>query len=253
VWTLAFPPVFAAVSFGQNATLSLVLLAATYVLLARGRDASAGAVLGLLLYKPQLVAVVAAALLLDRRWRAVGGCALAAAVLGAATLSLSPAAALAYVHLGPTLVTMTARHGFPTWNMHSLPAFLLLLLPSHPQAARLLGAAASLAVLAWMRRTQPAWTGESLRRWYAVAIVATVLASPHLFVYDLSLLVLPALLSWPDNDDDAWAGAAALVWVATVFSGPLARGMQAAFGPALQPSVAAIAFAALALFAPAPD
>jgi hypothetical protein len=146
------------------------------------------------------------------------------------------------------LVAMPAYAGFPTWNMHSLPALFLLLLPSHAAAARVLGGLASFGVVLWMRRVQPAYQAATLARWYAIALVATVLASPHLFVYDLSLLVLPALRCWPEEDDDVWAGAAAVVWVAVVFSGPLVRGMQLVVGPALQVSVLAIGAAALALF-----
>jgi len=160
---------------------------------------------------------------------------------------VSPPAVAAWIRLGRTLVAMPTFAGFPTWNMHSLPAFFLLLLPSHEGAARVLGALASTAALVWMRRTQPRYATATLPRWFAVAVAATVLASPHLFVYDLALLVLPALLCWPDADDDAWAGGAALVWLATVFSGPLVRAMQALVGPALQLSVPVVLAVAVAL------
>ena len=246
-WVLAFVPAFASVSFGQNALPSLFLLAGTHALLVRGRDGSAGLVLGLLLYKPQLVGVVALALLLERRWRAVAGVAASGAALTVAALAVSPAAVVAWTRLGRTLVAMPTFAGFPTWNMHSLPAFFLLLLPSHEPAARILGALASIAVLVWMRRTQPRYAPATLSRWFAVAVAATVLASPHLFLYDLTLLVLPALLCWPATDDDAWAGGAALVWVATVFSGPIVRAMQTLVGPAFQLSVPVILAVAAAL------
>ena len=178
-WVLAFVPVWASISYGQNSLLSLFILAAAYVLLRHGRDGVAGAVLGCLLYKPQLVVLLAALLLLDRRWRALAGLGATAVLLAAVALALSVPATLAYLALGRSFATMLGERGFPTAKMHSLYSFFVLLLPGHLSAAAALALVSSLAVLALVRLRQPPYAADTLDRWYAAAIWGTVLVSPH--------------------------------------------------------------------------
>ena len=247
-WVLAFVPVWAAISYGQNSLLSLFILAAVYVLLRHGHDRIAGAVLGCLLYKPQLVVLLAALLLLDRRWRALAGLGATAVLLAAVALALSVPATLAYLALGRSFATMLGERGFPTAKMHSLYSFFVLLLPGHLSAAAALALVSSLAVLALVRLRQPPYAADTLDRWYATAIWGTVLVSPHVPLYDLSLLVLPALLVRSGAQDEAvWRGGIAAVWAATILSQPLAELTRAAGGPSLQLSVPAIAAAGYCL------
>src|SRR5947207_874180 len=103
-------------------------------------------------------------------------------------------------------------------------------------AAAALALVSSLAVLALVRLRQPPYAADTLDRWYAAAIWGTVLVSPHVPLYDLSLLVLPALLVRPGTQDEAtWRGGIAAVWAATILSQPLADLTRAAGGPSLQP------------------
>src|SRR5439155_1369222 len=128
------------ISYGQNSLLSLFILAAVYVLLRHGHDRIAGAVLGCLLYKPQLVVLLAALLLLDRRWRALAGLGATAVLLAAVALALSVPATLAYLALSRSFATMLGEPGFPTAKMHSLYSFFVLLFPGYLTAAAALGA-----------------------------------------------------------------------------------------------------------------
>lgn len=249
-WVLAFIPVWAAVSYGQNSLLSLFILTATFALLRGGRDGAAGLALGCLLYKPQLIAPLALLLLLDRRWRAIAGLGAMAATLVALTLALSVPATRAYLALGHSVATMFGESGFPTAKMHSLYSFFALLLPGHLAAAGVLALLASLATLVAVRRLQPIYGADGFARWYAAALWGTVLVSPHLPFYDLSLLVLPALLLRPSTGDALWLGGVAAVWAATVISQPLAELMRATGGPSLQLSVPVIAAAGYCLLDP---
>src|SRR5947199_5146799 len=247
-WVLAFVPVWAAIGYGQNSLLSLFILASVYVLLRRGRDGVAGVVLGCLLYKPQLVVVLATLLLLDRHCRAHARLGAAAVLLAAITLALSVPAPLEYPALGRLFATMLGERGFPTAKMHSLYSFFVLLLPGHLSAAAALTLLSSLAVLAVVRLRQPPYATDTLDQWYAAAIWGTVLVSPHVPLYDLSLLVLPALLVRSGTQDEAvWRGGIAAVWAATILSQPLAELTRAAGGPSLQLSVPVIAAAGYCL------
>ena len=71
-------PVFVGVTGGQNTAISLLLIAATWRAWHEDRDAVAGLVLALLLFRPQYALPLLGLALLDRRWRtlataAVGG------------------------------------------------------------------------------------------------------------------------------------------------------------------------------------
>ncbi len=241
-WVLAFVPVFAAVSYGQNSLLSVALLAATYALLRAGRDGPAGVVLGVLLYKPQLVVVLALALLVARRWRALAG--LGATTVGLAAVSwvLSATAVTSWLALSRAFPTMLTDPGFPTWNMHSVYGFCHLLVPGEPRLARMLAVAGTIGVLVVAWRLAPPYRGSTLARWFAVALWATTLASPHVFIYDLSLLALAGFLVWPTRRDPAlWLGGLAILWPTLLFSGPLTRLQLSTTGSAVQLSVPVIA------------
>src|SRR5207245_503428 len=181
-------------------------------------------------------------LLLDRRWRALAGLGAAAVLLAAITLALSVPATLAYLALGHSFATMLGERGFPTAKMHSLYSFFVLLLPGHLTAAAVLTLLSSLAVLAVVRLRQPPYAVDTLDQWYATAIWGTVLVSPHVPFYDLSLLVLPALLVRSGTEDEAlWRGGIAAAWAATILSQPLAELTRAAGGARRQLSVPVLA------------
>jgi len=250
LWALGFVPVFAAVSYGQNSLLSLFILAGVFALLRRERDGLAGVVLGCLLYKPQLVLVLALLLLLERRWRALLGLGAMGGVLAAVSLWMSVPAARSYARLARSFPTMLADPAFPTWKMHSLYSFFVLLLPRHLAVAAGLAAISALGVLLAVRTLQPPYRPDTLHRWFAVAIWGSVLVSPHVPVYDLSLLVLPALLLRGERRDEAlWRGGVAAIWAMTIVSQPLAQWLRAALGPSLQLSVPVVAAAGYCLLA----
>jgi hypothetical protein len=193
----SFFPVLECLVDGQNAIVSLFLFAVVYIALRRDRDVLAGVALGFALYKPQLVLTVALLVLVGRRWRAV----LALLGTGLALLAISfaivgTAGLHDYLRLSLTMPGWVYIPGWRTWNMHSLNSFFVLLVPV-PWLARLLTAAASIAVLlpaiaVWRTAhpRDPAWLNPA----YALAVLATVLVSPHVFAYDLALLVIPGLL-----------------------------------------------------------
>ncbi|MDR3537046.1 MAG: glycosyltransferase family 87 protein [Acetobacteraceae bacterium] len=77
---LAFPPVFWTLGLGQNAFLTASLFGG-FTLLVDRRPLSAGALLGLLCYKPHFGLLAPVALLAGRRWRAFAAAALMVAGL----------------------------------------------------------------------------------------------------------------------------------------------------------------------------
>jgi alpha-1,2-mannosyltransferase len=193
----AFPPFWYLLQHGQLSVLGLAAFVGSWWFLRSGNEVAAGAMLGLLAYKPPLLAPVLAVLLLARSWRMGAAAAAAAAAeilscgLWVHTTGLRDYADL-LLRLPKIAEVMAAKPEL----MHSLRAFWSLLFPRSSVAVVLYGITAigviGVAALLWRRFADL----PSLRM--AVLLLATVLAAPHLYVYDLVILA-PAwiwLVDW---------------------------------------------------------
>jgi len=241
MWALTSYVVFASVSYGQNGLLSLFILSMTYWLWRRGQSFWAGLTLALLMYKPQLAIGVGILWLLQwrRDYRALLGLVVGSAATAALSLVLLPAASRSYVSFARTVLPDLASYPeFPLWNQHSVRGFWQLLLPHVPWASDpltllvALGALAGFAIF-WRHHHR------NDRLMYSAAVCLTVLLTPHLMIYDLALLLIPALLLWTElptwrADLRAIFG---LLWLTTLLS-PLVSLLQQRVMPvALQISV----------------
>jgi hypothetical protein len=156
---------------------------------------------------------------------------------------VSPAALVAYVELARTLPALTVARD-PTWKVHSWFGFFTLLLPGYATLAAVFGALFAAGTLVVVRLVQPPWGRDGLPRWFAAALWGTVLANPHLMLYDLSLLVLVALLV-PRGLvlQDGTFGVFVAIWLAAAFSQPAALALRGSVGASVQLSVPVIALA----------
>lgn len=225
-WSLTFIPVFVAISFGQNALLSLFMFAAAYRLWHDGRLFLAGAVLSLALYRPQLIVGVAFLWLLDfpASWRALLGLALGAAALVAVSFGLTPEAGIAYLGFArTTLPDLASWQEFPIWHLHTVRGFWRLLLPWWPWLGDALTIVLSGgAVWGFVRFTRRFGAQKTLL--FAAGVVLSLCLTPHAMIYDWSLLLIPAVLlpqEFPSSRERRRVEYA-LVWMAAFVSGPLA-------------------------------
>jgi Glycosyltransferase family 87 len=240
---VAFPPFWQLVQHGQLSVIATALIVGAWLALRSGRRVWAGVLLGLLVYKPPLLAPAIAVLCLAGEWRMVAGAiagTLAEVMCVGARLGLDGlhrywALELSLPRLAPLLATRPEQS-------HGLKAFWALLVPN--QTAVLIvfvvtaAAVLILAAVSW-RRVQRA----SLRM--AILVIAITLAAPYLFVYDLTILA-PAWLWLTDwyLDSQVPAGVGRALYLGYV--APLA----APFIPLirLQPSVLCLAFLLAALW-----
>jgi alpha-1,2-mannosyltransferase len=188
----ASPLFLTVVRYGQASAFALTAFSLAYAGFRRGRMFLAGLAIGCLAYKPQLGVIIGLVVLASRQWRVAGG----ALVSTAAQLVVGWLAAgssvlgqyfgeLRTLILNPSLVEL-----YPS-EVHSFRGFLQLLVPGSTAATvcALAGlvVAAILAIRSWDAKAPLA-----IRM--SLAIVLTILASPHLISYDLLLLTLPLLL-----------------------------------------------------------
>jgi len=193
---IAFPPFFHLIAWGQTSALALACFTAMFLCLQKRREFLAGIVLGCLIFKPQLSVVAALIFVAVGAWKILIGAALSAGaqlVLGVVYYGMRP--------LQQWFETLwRVRSVLPlleprTYQTHCLRTFWTMLVP-WPGVAFVLYAVSAIVILAvtivvWKRIATPL----SLR--CSMLLLATVLVSPHLTVYDLVVLA-PALLLTAD-------------------------------------------------------
>jgi Glycosyltransferase family 87 len=233
LWLLAgfgFLPIFIALIQGQDSIFVLFCYGMGYLAFRRLTEARAGGWLGLGLCKFHLVLPFVFPLLLLRRQRFLAGFFLVGAVL--ALLGLAAVGWRASLNY-PLYVWAEEKNVSYVWNSSTgnaanLRGIVESLCPSSEPRLRicliLLFSAFLVAgvTYAWRRALV---TGVN-REWvFALSLVATVLLSYHIYVHDLSILflaaliVLEALLS--GQVIDSWARGILWGYIGVLFCGPM--------------------------------
>jgi alpha-1,2-mannosyltransferase len=227
ILAIAFPGLFHLLLWGQTSGLALLCFTLAYLGLRNDQKLLAGVAIGSLIFKPQLGLAAAVVFVGAREWRVIAGALAAASVqLAAAWMHYGTGAMRNYwralLHVEDILPLLEPR----LYQTHSLRSFWSLLLP-WPQVAFVFYVASGLGVLALAVRC---WqSGAPLEIRFAALLWASVLASPHLTVYDLVILA-PAFLWLGDwamaNGESGFAGLAQLLLYLCYplfLLGPLAR------------------------------
>jgi hypothetical protein len=245
-------------SFGQATGLVMLIWSLSLLLLVRGRDLSAGFVLAMLAFKPQLALGPALIMIAARRWRALAGGVLGLGAWGALSWWLFAPQLSQWFGKTGEIAGLLAADEYARWGVHSFYGFFHLLVgPLSATLANVLSAAASVAAVGccvrlwWGVRWEP--SGGVWRLRAAITLALGSLSGLHLFVYDAMLWLIPLLLVLPELEPSeeaaspymdggelvAWTG---LLFWALFLSGPLVQAqwaaMQAVGLPALavQPS-----------------
>ncbi len=191
--SLCYAPVLESLIGGQKGTLLLLLFAITYRLLAGRRLFLAGAAFACAAFKPQLLLVVVLVMLVAREWRFFAGMAATGAVLGAQSFAVGWKASLAWI--------AAMLHPLPHYQhvprSHNWLGFVRLLLGEYSGFAvvgiTLALVAATLFALRRVLRGGLAFDRPRFAIQFAAIVLATPLVSPHVYTYDLSILVLPLI------------------------------------------------------------
>ncbi len=173
-------PVIYGLQLGQPAVLVAAGVAACYALLRRNRDWAAGAVLAVIVLKPQLALLVPPALLVAGRWRAfVASSAVLALIALASAVALGPQGISAYQGILSFAQTVPENQSqtLGGW-IHNLEA---------TRVAQAIVAIWTLALVYRLRSRGPHVT-------IAIALTGGLAASPYTHYDDLTMLGLAAML-----------------------------------------------------------
>jgi hypothetical protein len=196
---LTFSPAWIAALRGQDSVISVLLFIGVFLCLKSGRDLAAGGLLGLGLYKPQLVLPTAILLIVKRRWISLQ----ALVATGIALMLLSATmtgwdGVIGYVKL-LSWINRVHYAIYPEHmaNVHGFVDAVIGL--SHPgTVSNLVIAITSVALYLWCLglwrgRWEP--TGALFDLRFSHLVLITLLVSYHAYAYDLILLLLVFVLS----------------------------------------------------------
>lgn len=194
---VAFPPFWYLIVHGQTTIFPFLAFGLGGLAWLAGHRFWAGVAFGFVASKPQLGLPLAVALLATAEWRVLAGAVTAAALQTAlAAAVLGPAVWLDYLEVLRALPALREALEPQPHMLHSLTSFTRLLPPALETAAF----AAAAAFVLW--HVGRVWRGAARRELkLAVMVLAAVLLSPHLNIYDATLLVLPVLWTAGAVDD----------------------------------------------------
>ncbi|HZC57626.1 MAG TPA: glycosyltransferase family 87 protein [Xanthobacteraceae bacterium] len=187
---LAFPAVLINIGHGQNGFLSAALAGGALVMLDR-RPIAAGILFGLLVYKPQYGLLIPLVLMVSGRWKCFASAAVTVALLTlATTLAFGVDVWRAFLASTEFTRTVVLEQGNTGWyKIQSVFAWARMWGAPIPLAYALQGTAilGIGAALVWL------WRSTAPYRLKAPAFcLATILATPYSFDYDMMVLT-PAI------------------------------------------------------------
>ena len=199
---LSFLPICVALMQGQDSILLTMLLAAAVVMLDRKRDLLAGILVGLGLFKFQIVLPIALLFFLWRRWRVAAGFALSASAVlllsvGIVGFSESASFVRSVLSVGNGVGSGGNALGFPlrVTLMANLRGLVFGIAGGRISSSLAQGLTVilSIFVLIWVA----VWAPRRLRGSDAMILAITVatVVSYYLFIHDLSVLLIPAVIT----------------------------------------------------------
>jgi glycosyl transferase family 87 len=221
---LAFEPfAFECLHGGQVSTVAFACVCLGIMFDKAGRAILSGICVGLLAYKPTLLAILLPAMFVGRRWKMLAGCVGTIAAGGVASLCLAgPIACREFVRMiGTYGNAVAANDGFRTSKYVDLSAFLRMLHASGSVSfvVPIAGMIGMAIFLGGVQKREDSWSNRSMV--WAAALVATLVFNLYVAIYD-SVLIVPALWLMADK---CWGEYGELTpglkrLIAAVFLGP---------------------------------
>jgi len=228
-----FLPAVAAFMQGQDSIILLLLFSGAFALLSSGRALLAGLLVGLGLFKFQIVVPLAVLFLLWRRWRFVGGFALSAVAVAAVSAYLVGTVQMTvYAH---SLLSMSVRETAIDQAKFNINPIMMPNLRGIISASfgrfvplvwtQVLTGVASLAALLWIaiRGIRQDSTQQIM-----LAVSAGALLSYHLIIHDLSILLIPLVVILDSYESSSQLDSAEAAVSALMFSAPAVIALTAA-------------------------
>ncbi len=194
---MIFIPLWVCLNLGQKSTLILLIMTGTFLLLRHGQPTKAGLVFALMAFKPHLAIVIGLAMLWKRQWRFVAGAGVGVGLLGLVSLSCGWQVNLDFLKVCLGGGDYIATGGYQLAEAHSIWGAVAFLVGGPGWVANgltILIVGGVVALLAQLLKGALEFRSARFELQFAALVIATVLLSPHLYFYDLVMVLLPLLL-----------------------------------------------------------
>lgn len=194
---LAFFPLLMSINTGHKSIILLLILSSTYLLLFHRKPLTSGMVFGLIAFKPHLGILIGVTMLLKRQWRFVAGSLLTVSILVGLSFFAGMDLCRDYFLQCLSLGSYESNLGYQLTESHNLAGALSLTFGTETTATRCAEAVlfGSIIVgLAYSMRGKLEATSSQFAVQFSILVLATVLLSPHFYIYDLVVLLLPMSL-----------------------------------------------------------
>ncbi len=194
---VTFYPFLISLNMGQKSVLLLLILCLTYLLLFHQRKFLAGAVFGLIAFKPHLGLLIGLVMLLKGQWRFVAGSTATLSLLAALSGIAGPDLCRDYFWQCLSMTHYSQHGGYRLYDAQNLAGVVELMIGGPSSTAWLIWSLLTGMVVALSWRALPGHLDFRSRRFalqYSGLVIATILLSPHFYTYDLTILLLPLAL-----------------------------------------------------------
>lgn len=185
-----FFPLWLALDLGQVTFVLLALVTLSFIAMRRGMDLQAGALLGLGLFRFQLLLPLLLLGLIQKRWRFLAGVSVSAAMYMALSIGVFGLNGVwSYSNL---LLSVTGTLSDPTsWDMPTLRCFFTVMSSGNPLWTDALSIISAIALLGWLIVRQFHMSADEF---FPLALMLSVLVAPYAHSYDLSFVLLAQLI-----------------------------------------------------------
>lgn len=193
----AFYPLLLSLNMAQKSIVLLLILCLTYVLLYHRRRFAAGAIFGLIAFKPHLGILIGLVMLLKGQWRFVAGCATTVAVLIGLSFVAGPELCRDYFWQCLAMSDYSQTSGYQLSDAHHLAGAIGLMTGENWLSGRIVWVALTFFVIAmtvFAFRGPIDFQSRSFALQFSFLVIATILLSPHFYTYDLTIVLLPIAL-----------------------------------------------------------
>ena len=187
IWSALFLPTAYGIANGQDCAEMLALMIIAFELAEREWMVVSGFAIGLALFKFHLLLLFPVMMIVSRRWRMFAGYCSAAALMGMGSLLLSGRQGM--LDYAKLLERKDIERLSPSPEMMSNIHAIAANLGIESRGVSIVLAAMVVAIALIAAWEAPLW------RWFAAAIAGSLLMVPHVYGYDASILLLPALLA----------------------------------------------------------
>ncbi len=185
---IGFPLTMESLMGGQLSPFTLLILSSTILLLRRNKSIAAGAVLGLVMLKPNVALLFILGALL-RYPKALVGLMLSGCVMLGVTLFTTGTQTLkTYIQLGTELASRPWQTGAPVLKVHGLQPYLEMIVGQHSKLVTLLLGVTCVLTTVYFWRKKKLSSGDG----FSLLLIINALFGMYVPIYDL-LLLLPVL------------------------------------------------------------